>query len=79
MKRTTSDLLGEYRHADFTKRLHLYLQYPELRPEFMEMDRKIPHPEAQGCMSGTKCTPNIPAGTLLSLKPGYVRRLFGMT
>ena len=39
MKRTTSDLLDEYKHADLTKRLHLYLQYPELRPEFIETDR----------------------------------------
>lgn len=39
MKRTTSDLLDDYRHADFTKRLNLYLQYPELRREFIETDR----------------------------------------
>lgn len=39
MKRTTSDLLDEYKHADLNKRLHLYLQYPELRPEFIETDR----------------------------------------
>ena len=39
MRRTKSDLLDEYRHADFSKRLHLYMQYPELRSEFIETDR----------------------------------------
>lgn len=40
MRRKTRDLLDEYRQADFTKRLHLYLQHRELRPEFIETDRK---------------------------------------
>ncbi|HKI47780.1 MAG TPA: hypothetical protein VKA69_00520 [Desulfobacteria bacterium] len=39
MKRTMNDLLDDYRDADFTKRLHLYLQFPELRLQFIEMDR----------------------------------------
>jgi len=39
MKQTTNDLLDDYRDADLTKRLHLYLQFPELRTEFIEMDR----------------------------------------
>ena len=39
MQWTTSDFLNDYRHADFSKRLHLYLQYRELRHEFIEIDR----------------------------------------
>jgi len=39
MKRTTSDLLKEYREADFTKRLHLYLQHRDLRSQFVETDQ----------------------------------------
>jgi hypothetical protein len=39
MRRTTRDLLDEYSQADFTKRLHLYLQYRELRPEFVQTDQ----------------------------------------
>lgn len=79
MKRTISELLDEYRCSDFTKRLHLYLQYAELRPEFMEMDRKVPHAEAQGRMAGSKCIPKVAAGTLFSLKPHCLGRLFGIT
>lgn len=32
-------LLEDYRQADFTKRLHLFLEYPELRIEFMQIDQ----------------------------------------
>ena len=39
MKRTTNDLLDEYKDADFTKRLNLYLQHRELRSDFVETDR----------------------------------------
>lgn len=39
MSRNTNNLLDEYRYADHTKRLHLYLQYPELRPEFALIER----------------------------------------
>jgi hypothetical protein len=46
MKRTTNDLLEEYRQADFTKRLHLYLQHRDLRPEFVETDQSELAPKA---------------------------------
>ena len=45
MRRTTGDLLNEYRHANFNKRLHLYLQYRELRPDFMELNQYEPIPK----------------------------------
>ncbi|HEJ84142.1 MAG TPA: hypothetical protein ENO25_06190 [Desulfobacteraceae bacterium] len=39
MKRTRDDLLNDYRNADPTRRLHLYLEHRELRAEFMETDQ----------------------------------------
>ncbi len=46
MERTTNRLLNEYRHGDHTKRLHLYLQYPDLRLDFMQMEQNVP-PQGQ--------------------------------
>ncbi len=73
MSMTTRDLLEEYRHAGLNRRLHLYLQYPDLRPEFTEMDRSMAR--ALNCVKGARC---IPACTLKAKKPGWARRLFGM-
>ncbi len=39
MKQSISGLMDRYRAADGNTRLHLYLQYPELRAEFIEIDR----------------------------------------
>ena len=39
MIRTTSEILDEYKGADLTKRMHLYLQYRDLRNEFHKMDQ----------------------------------------
>ena len=39
MKQSMSGLMDRYRCADGNTRLHLYLQYPELRTEFFEIDR----------------------------------------
>jgi hypothetical protein len=79
MRHTTNDLMDEYLQADFTKRLHLYLQYPELRTEFTEVERENLQPEGEHSMSGSKRIPNVRADDLLTLKPCCVKRLFGMT
>jgi len=39
MIRTRDDLLDDYRNADPTRRLHLYLEHRELRSEFMETEQ----------------------------------------
>ncbi|MBU0733504.1 MAG: hypothetical protein KJ573_04900 [Proteobacteria bacterium] len=59
MKRTTSDLLDEYRHGDLTKRLHLYLQYRELRPEFAETHQNEPGPIAPRKMPAFRWLPKF--------------------
>jgi hypothetical protein len=39
MNGKAESLLEGYRKADFTKRLHLFLEYPELRTEFTQIER----------------------------------------
>ena len=39
MSGTTRSFLDEYRNADQTRRLYLYLQYRELRSEFAQVER----------------------------------------
>ena len=48
MKQSISGLMDRYRCADGNTRLHLYLQYPELRTEFYRNRSKRPLPETGG-------------------------------
>ena len=34
------DIYNRYRNAEFTRRLDIYLQFPELRNDFLEIDQK---------------------------------------
>lgn len=79
MRWTISNPLDEYRRADFPKRLHLYLQYRDLRSEFVEMDRNGLHRETPNSRPRHKCFSVICGGTLSHLPGGCVKRLFGMT
>lgn len=40
MTTSCEKIYEEYRSADFTNRLHIYLQFPELRNAFTEIDQK---------------------------------------
>ena len=40
MNSKTGSLLEDYRQADFTRRLHLFLEYPDLRADFNEIERQ---------------------------------------
>jgi hypothetical protein len=37
---TPNRMLADYQKTDFNGRLNLYLQYPELRAQFMEIDQR---------------------------------------
>jgi len=39
MTENFSRRMAEYRDADFNQRLNMYLQYPRLRSDFIEIDR----------------------------------------
>lgn len=34
------EIYGQYRQADVTDRLYIYLQYPELRNDFLDIEQK---------------------------------------
>jgi len=34
------EIYDRYREADFMGRLHIYLQFPDLRNDFLEIDQK---------------------------------------
>lgn len=38
------DTYGQYRKADFSERLNIYLQFPELRNEFYEIEKQEKQP-----------------------------------
>lgn len=40
MTRNIEEIYGDYRKADFTDRLNIYLQFPELRDDFLEIEQK---------------------------------------
>jgi len=74
MQWTTSDLLDDYRHADFSKRLHLYLYYRELRHEFIEIDRNELLLPTLGSKPECKLLPRSRNRGFLRLMPGFVKR-----
>ena len=39
MTQNHEKIIAEYRHADFNRRLHMYLQFPPLRSKFMIIDQ----------------------------------------
>ena len=75
MKVITRELLNEYRQADFTRRLHMYLQFPDMRAEFADLEKRGTQP-AQ-CRYGCKSESRRDA--VLNPKPGILKRLFSMT
>ena len=40
MNKTRDDILEEYRTADLNRRLHMYLQLPELRSDFYLLEQR---------------------------------------
>ena len=40
MTENNDKIMAEYRNADFNKRLSMYLQWPRLRSEFIQIDRR---------------------------------------
>lgn len=39
---TSDDILRAYENADLQKRLHIYLQHRDLRPEFADIEKRVP-------------------------------------
>lgn len=45
MRTNLNAICGQYRKADFNDRLNIYLQFPELRHEFLEIEQKDEQPD----------------------------------
>lgn len=56
MEWTANNMLDRYRCADFVQRLHLYMQYPDLRNDFIKIDREELH--ANLCYAPETCQRN---------------------
>ncbi len=75
MKHSISGLLDRYRDADGNTRLHLYLQYPELRAEFFEIDRSDLCRKQEDSTRSTRCVSAVRRSSFFGLTAGCMRRL----
>ena len=75
MKQSSSDLLDRYRDADGNTRLHLYLQYPDLRTEFIEVDRSDLSQNQEDRIRSMRCISMVPKSHFFGAMAGCMRRL----
>ena len=74
MKQRISGLHDRYRCADGNTRLHLYLQYPDLRTEFIEIDRiDLGRKEADRTDSA-RCISMVQKSRFFGVMAGCMRR-----
>ena len=75
MKQIISSLLDRYQCADGNTRLHLYLQYPELRTEFFEIDRSDLCRKQEDRTRNAGCISTVQKSYLFGVMAGCMRRL----
>jgi hypothetical protein len=75
MNQSISGLFDGYRCADWNTRLHLYLQYPELRTEFIEIDRSDLCRKQEDHMRRDRCISTVRRGNFFGVMAGCMRRL----
>ena len=75
MKQSISGLLDRYRCADWNTRLHLYLQYPDLRTEFIEIDRSDLCRKQEERTRSARCISTVQKGNFFGVMAGCMRRL----
>ena len=71
-------VIDEYRDADFTRRLHIYLQFPRLRSEFMAIDRNDLNRKSDRNHPGRDFSPVALVYGLLRSAVGCLKSLFGI-
>jgi hypothetical protein len=71
-------IIAEYGDADFNRRLHMYLQFPHLRSEFISIDQRNLSAEWPAGFTAPGFSPAAWMAVLLSSAAGCVKRLFGM-
>ena len=75
MKQNISGLLDRYRCADWNTRLHLYLQYPDLRAEFIEIDRIDLCRKQEDRTRNARCISTVQKSHFFGVMAGCMRRL----
>ncbi len=75
MNQSISGLLDRYRCADWNTRLHLYLQYPDLRIEFIEIDRNDLCRKQEDRTQNARCIATVQKGHFFGVLAGCMRRL----
>ena len=70
-------ITAEYRDADFNHRLSLYLQYPQLRSDFILIDQNDLKTDLSAGFRLRKNFPLAHMGTLLGLAAGSAKKFFG--
>ena len=71
-------ILAEYRDADFNRRLHMYLQFPRLRSEFILIDQRDLKTEMPAGFSAPGFSLAARMAVLLNSATGCVKKLFTM-
>ena len=79
MTQNYHDITATYREADFNQRLNMYLQYPQLRPNFIRIDKKDLETDLS---AGLKSRPKMPLAQIsmvLSLVAALAKKILGTT
>lgn len=78
MAQNYHDITATYREADFNERLNMYLQYPQLRSNFILIDRNDLEADLAAGLKSRPKIPLAPVSVLLSLVAGFAKKIFGM-
>ena len=71
-------IIAEYGAADFNRRLHMYLQFPELRSKFISIDQDNRGAELAAGFPSSGFSPAARLAVLLGAAAGCVKKLFGL-
>ena len=71
-------IIAEYKDADFNRRLHMYLQFPRLRPDFILIDQRHLNAELPAGFTSPRFSLAARMSVLVSSAVGCVKKLFGM-
>ena len=71
-------IIAEYGTADLNRRLHMYLQFPRLRSEFILIDQGNLNAELPAGFTSLRFSLAARMSVLVSSAMGCVKKLFGM-
>ena len=71
-------IMNGYKEADFTKRLHIYMEYPDLRAEFMSIDQEELNVGRAADLKLRKPALAVQMSVLLSMAKTSIRRMVSL-